>query len=78
LWVDDGWKIFVGGEPVNYTLIPYENYTYLVFTYNHSIKTVEIQGTHAIPEFHSALIMLFFMLVTLIVAILLEKGKMQF
>jgi parallel beta-helix repeat protein len=77
LWVDDGWKIFVGGEPVNYTIIPYENYTYLVFTYNHSIKTVEIQGTHAIPEFHSALIMLFFMLVTLIVAILLEKGKMQ-
>jgi len=62
LWVQDGrWSVLVGGEPVNYTIIPDENYTYLYFTYNHSTKTVEIQGTDVIPEFPSSVLLLGFL-----------------
>jgi len=54
LRVQDGqWSVLVGGEPANYTIIPDENYTYLYFTYNHSAKTVEIQGADVISEFPS-------------------------
>ena len=74
LWVEDGWKVFVGGERVNYTLIPDENYTYLLFTYSHSIKTVEIQGTHVIPEFHSVTILSLFMFLS-IIAFIFKKEK---
>lgn len=76
LWVEDGWTIFVGGEPItDYTIIPDENYTYLYFTYNHSTKTVEIQGTHVIPEFPSTIILPLFILTTLILTILLKKKR---
>jgi len=75
LWVEDGWTIFVGEESVNYTIIPDENYTYLYFTYNHSTKTVEIQGTHVIPEFPSTIILPLFTLTTLIATILLKKKR---
>jgi parallel beta-helix repeat protein len=75
LRVEDGWTIFVGGEPItNYTIIPDENYTYLYFTYNHSTKTVEIQGTHVIPEFPSAIIQPLFMALS-IIAIVFAKRK---
>ena len=76
LWVEDGWTVLVGGAPItNYTMIPDENYTYLYFTYNHSTKTVQIQGTHVIPEFPSTMIPLLFILATLIVSVLLKKKR---
>jgi parallel beta-helix repeat protein len=76
LWVEDGWTITVGDQPItDYTLIPDENYTYLYFTYNHSTQTVTIQGTHVIPEFPLTMILPLFMLTTLIAAILLKKKR---
>jgi parallel beta-helix repeat protein len=76
LWVEDGWTITVGDQPItDYTLIPDENYTYLYFTYNHTTKTVEIQGTHVIPEFPSTPILMLLMLTTLIATILLKKKR---
>jgi len=75
LWVEDGWTILVGGTPIaNYTIIPDENYTYLYFTYNHSTKTVVIQGTHVIPEFPPALIPPILIALTLI-TIIQTKSK---
>ena len=76
LWTEDEWVITVGGLPItNYTLIPdsSENHTYLYFTYNHSIKTVIIQGTHVIPEFPSALIIPLFTMISAIAIVLAEK-----
>ena len=76
LWVSDGqWSVLVGGQPVNYTIIPDENYTYLYFTYNHSTKAVVIQGTSVIPEFPSFLILPLFMIATLLAVIIYNKKR---
>jgi hypothetical protein len=73
LWVKDGWAVYVGGQQVNYTIIPDENYTNLYFTFPHSTKTVEIQGTHVITELPSFLIIPLFITTTLLVAILYRR-----
>jgi parallel beta-helix repeat protein len=76
LWVEDGqWTILVGDEPVDYTLIADENYTYLYFAYNHSTKTVQIKGTHVIPEFPSTTILPPLILATLMATIVRRKQK---
>ena len=77
LWVEDGWTVYVGDELVDYTIIPDENYTYIYFTYNHSTKTVEIQGTNVIPEFPSAIILPLLMVLTLIAVILAKRKTLQ-
>ena len=73
LWAEDGWNVYVGEESVNYTIIPDNDYTYLYFTYNHTTGTVQIQGTHAIPEFTLTMILPLFTLTTLIATVLLKK-----
>jgi len=76
LWVDDGWTIRVGDQQIlNYTSIIDENNTYIYFTYNHSTKTVTIQGTHVIPEFPSEAILLLFMILSAILVALAKKRK---
>jgi parallel beta-helix repeat protein len=76
LWVEDGWTILVDGRQItNFTIIPDNSFTYLYFTYNHSTKTVIIQGTHAIPEFPSTMILPLLMLTILIVTILQKKRR---
>jgi len=75
LWVEDGWIVYVGVQSLNYTIIPDENYTYIYFTYNHSIKTVKIHGTHAIPEFQSYLVLPLFIITTLIAAIIYRRKR---
>ena len=74
LWVEDGWTIHVDGEPItDYTVIPDENYTYLYFIYQHSTKTVQITGTHVIPEFPSTMILPLFMVLTLLAVVFAKK-----
>jgi len=73
LWAENSWTVIVSGEQAEYTMIPDENYTYLFFMYQHSKKTIEIQGTHVIPEFPSLFILLLFMLATLLAAIVYER-----
>jgi parallel beta-helix repeat protein len=73
LWVENSWTVIVSGEQAEYKTIPDENYTYLFFTYQHSRKTIEIQGTHVIPEFPSLFILPLFMLTTLLAAIVYER-----
>jgi parallel beta-helix repeat protein len=76
LWTDSKWKIYVGDEEVPYTIILDENHTYLYFTYNHSTKTVVIQGTHAIPEFPHTMTLPAFTLLTVAIAVLSKKKKL--
>jgi len=53
LWAEEGeWVILVGGEEVNYTSTLDKSNTYLYFTYNHSTKTIQIQGTQTLPIFY--------------------------
>jgi parallel beta-helix repeat protein len=48
LWTEDGWVVLVDGEPVDYSQIQDENFTYLYFTYVHSTHEIQIIGTHVI------------------------------
>ena len=66
LWTETNWTVYVDGQPVNYTLIFDEDYTYISFTYNHSTKTVQIIGTHVIPEYPSSHVLLIFIIATLL------------
>lgn len=76
LWVEDGqWSVLVGGEPVNYTIIPDENYTYIYFTYNHSIQIVTIQGTDVIPEFPSSVTLLGLLTLITIPIVFIRKKR---
>jgi len=73
LWVEDGWQIYVAGEPLtNYTVIQDENITYLYFTYTHSTRTVLIEGSNVIREFSSTTISLC-MVISLITLILAKR-----
>jgi parallel beta-helix repeat protein len=74
LWVEDGWVIFVGDQQItDYSIIPDTNCTYLYFTYNHSTKTVQIIGTHAIPEFPSTTILPMLLVISMLVAVFAKK-----
>ena len=76
LWVEDGqWTILVGGEPVEYVVIPDENCTYICFTYSHTTKTVEIIGTNVVPEFPTWTPILL-ILILLAVAIAITKRRL--
>jgi len=80
LWVEDGWTVYYGSVTLDYTTIPYENYTYLYFTYPHYGKcttTVEIIGTHVIPEFSTITILPLFMISTLVAFVLRKKRGMK-
>lgn len=74
LWVEDGWTITVGDQLItDYTVISDDDFTYLYFTYNHSTKTVIVQGTYVIPEFPSSTILSLFMLLSIIAVVFAKK-----
>lgn len=78
LWVDDGWTIIVGDQQITeYITLQDEHYTYLYFTYNHSAKTVTIQGTHIIPEFTSSAILPLLMILTIFAVALTKKEFLE-
>jgi len=73
MWCDnpDEWAITVGGNlTAAVTILEDTDYTYIYFTYTHSTKTVQIQSTHAVPEFPSAIILPLFMAITILTTIL--------
>jgi len=83
LWVENGWNVTANGEPVNYTVTSDENCTYIYFAYKYDRflfippaiiqKTVEIRGTHAIPEFPSAMLLQLFIILTLLAVVITKK-----
>ena len=77
LWAENNqWTVLIDGEPVDPRITEDAGNTYLYFTYNHSTKTVEIQGTDAIPEFPSWTPMLL-LLVVLTVASVIYKRRLH-
>ncbi|MFX1362874.1 MAG: nitrous oxide reductase family maturation protein NosD [Promethearchaeota archaeon] len=73
LWVENGWTVLVDSAPVAPTATEDTHYTYLYFTYNHSVKTVKIQGTNVIPESPSLIFLPLFILATLITVLVRRK-----
>jgi len=69
----NGWNVLINGEPVTPIISEDTNNNYLYFTYSHSIKTIEIIGTDAIPEFLSWIILPLLMLASLLVIIFKKK-----
>jgi hypothetical protein len=69
LYAEDKWNILVDGISVTPTVNEDTYNTYLFFTYNNNVKTIEIIGTNAIPEFPSLIILLAFLIVTLVIII---------
>ena len=54
LWCDspEQWEVWVNNTLIeNRKVMEDTNYTYIYFTYNHSIQEVQIKGIHVIPEF---------------------------
>lgn len=70
LWAENSWKVMVGDNPVVPVIIEDENYTFFYITYVHDVKTIEIVGTHVIPEFP---LFILWLLVLYFVAMLVER-----
>jgi parallel beta-helix repeat protein len=66
------WTILVDDTPLIPLLKEDADNTYLYFTYRHGIKTVEVIGTDAIPEFPSWIILPLF-LMTVLFGVILRK-----
>jgi parallel beta-helix repeat protein len=78
MWCDslDQWMITVGGNlTAADTIIEDGNCTYIYFTYTHSAKTVQIQSTHAVPEFQPFLILPLLMIAILLAAIFRRRKR---
>jgi len=78
MWCDDpnDWVIRVGSNLVDRTIIEDGNLTYIYFTYEHSIETVQIQSTSGVPEFTSSTFLLLIITVTLATLFLKRKHKL--
>lgn len=71
----EDWTVLVDNHKVTPTVIDDENNTYIYFVYDHNnLKTINIIGTIAIPEFSSVLCLLFILAGTLLV--LLGKRRL--
>jgi parallel beta-helix repeat protein len=77
LWVDDGWTIRIGGAPPVYASLTDGIYNSIHFSYQHSTKTVEIQGTHVIPEFPQAITVLLFVIATTLATLHLRRRPIK-
>ena len=75
LWTQNVWTVKVNNQPVTPNIMEDSENTYLYFTYNHSTKTVEIQGTNAIAEFPTWTSTLL-ILIALAVAIAIYKRRL--
>ena len=80
LWCDDifDWTVRVNGTSIPIRIQEHAEHTYLYFTYSHSVQTVEVYGTQAIPEFSSVIILALFMTTTPLATIVYRrKGALK-
>ncbi len=64
------WIILVDGEyPAECNITESETHTFIYFTYEHSVHPVTISGTSVIYEFNAIMLLPFFMIAALIVAV---------
>lgn len=69
----NSWNVLINEESVTPNISEDYCSTYLYFTYNHNIKTIEIIGTDAIPEFPSWTPLLVTLVAVLFVAVVYRK-----
>ena len=69
--------VLIDNESVEPRIIEDADNTYLYFTYNHSARTVQIMGTHVIPEFPSAIIMPLFKIISILAVILTKRSLLK-
>ena len=78
LWAENNqWTVLIDGEPVDPRITEDAGNTYLYFTYNHSTKTVEIQGTDAIPEFPTWTPMIVLLIVLTVSSIIYKRRLLK-
>jgi len=79
LWCETpmDWVINIDGNTISYEATETETETHIYFTYSHSIKTIEIIGTHVIPEYPSILTLLLLFTASSIAAMLSKKREKQ-
>ena len=71
---DGDWLVSVGGELADWSIVGEDSEnTVLYFTYSHSSKTIEIEGTSVIPEFPSWAILPILLIAG--IAVILVKKK---
>jgi len=77
LWCENiaEWTVKINGNAITYQAVETLTHTSLYFTYQHSVKTVEITATNVIPEFPPSTLML--LLLTLVTISVLVKRKFQ-
>jgi parallel beta-helix repeat protein len=78
MWCDnpDEWVITVGGNLTSAdSIVEDANYTYIYFTYTHSTKPVQIQSTHAVPEFQSQIILVLIVIATLLATAVYKRKR---
>jgi hypothetical protein len=64
------WQVRIDNSSVPFKEMENSTHSFLYFTYNHSTKTVQIIGTHVIPEFSTWLLLLaLFVLATVIILV---------
>lgn len=66
LYAEDTWTVRVNGNPVTPLVNESANNTFLYFTYDNGISSIEIIGTTAIPEFPSWTILPLLIVATLV------------
>jgi len=79
MWCDDlaEWTITINGTTIIRTIIETTNCTCIYFTYNHSVKAVQVQSTHAIPEFQFPIMPLLIVIATLLAAMVNRRKQVQ-
>lgn len=75
LHTEDAWTVLVDGNSLTPLVNEDATDTFLYFTYPHNIKTVEIIGTTAIPEFPSWIIIP--LLVTATFAVIIYRNRLR-
>lgn len=79
LWVENGgWNVTIGDQTTIPTLKEDANHTYLFFTYVQGSMVVQIQGTHAIPEYPTLFpALLFVVLAVFLIRTLKRKARLK-
>jgi parallel beta-helix repeat protein len=71
-----GWTVTVNGKSISYSTTTDANYTYIYFTYHHSIETVQITSSiSVIPEFQPSMLMPLFIVITLLGAMIFKRKQ---
>lgn len=69
------WQVRIDNSSVPFKEIENSTHSSLYFAYNHSIRKIEIIGTHVIPEFPSILILPLLMIFTLVAVVASKKKR---